>query len=197
MVSRTPITSQKLCLTYLLSISFIRLCEVMHLNPIPVIMAIILHANIGGILTPIGDPVSVVITSHQYVAKHVGKIHQFFFSWFCFSINFNFNFTISSLGSYISFVHCSCNRGCHIRFHTNWHSFTVQISWHSRPQIQRVKESERTSSRNNCMEAGCGQAFIVVERCWFGARNVAEKSENLKASAEESWTVGNRFEGRI
>lgn len=50
---------------------FIRLCEVMHLNPIPVIMAIILHSNIGGIITPIGDPVSIVITSHQYIAKHV------------------------------------------------------------------------------------------------------------------------------
>lgn len=43
----------------------------MHLNPTPVIMAIILHSNIGGIITPIGDPVNIVITSHQYVAKHV------------------------------------------------------------------------------------------------------------------------------
>ncbi|KAG4072992.1 hypothetical protein HA402_009411 [Bradysia odoriphaga] len=46
------------------------LCEVMHLNPLPIIMTIILHSNIGGIITPIGDPVSIVITSHQYIAKH-------------------------------------------------------------------------------------------------------------------------------
>ncbi|XP_037033883.1 P protein-like [Bradysia coprophila] len=48
----------------------IKLCEVMHLNPLPIIMTIILHSNIGGIITPIGDPVSIVITSHQYIAKH-------------------------------------------------------------------------------------------------------------------------------
>ncbi|KAJ6646536.1 P protein [Pseudolycoriella hygida] len=54
----------------LLTPASIKLCEVMHLNPIPVIMAIILHANIGGTITPIGDPVNIVITSHQYIAKH-------------------------------------------------------------------------------------------------------------------------------
>lgn len=49
----------------------------MHLNPIPVIMAIILHSNIGGIITPIGDPVNIVITSHQYISKHVGDLSLF------------------------------------------------------------------------------------------------------------------------
>lgn len=51
----------------------IRLCEVMELNPIPILMAIIIHANIGGAMTPIGDPLSVIITSNQYIAKHVSS----------------------------------------------------------------------------------------------------------------------------
>lgn len=51
----------------------------MHLNPIPVIMAIVLHANIGGIITPIGDPVNIVITSNQYIAKNVNILLHFFY----------------------------------------------------------------------------------------------------------------------
>lgn len=49
----------------------IRLCEVMELNPIPILMAIIIHANIGGAMTPVGDPLSVIITSNQQIMKHV------------------------------------------------------------------------------------------------------------------------------
>lgn len=48
----------------------IRLCEVVELNPVPILMSIIVHANIGGTATPIGDPPNVIITSHPYIAKH-------------------------------------------------------------------------------------------------------------------------------
>ncbi|GAB0099741.1 P protein isoform X1 [Sergentomyia squamirostris] len=48
----------------------IKLCEVVELNPVPVLMAIIVHANIGGALTPIGDPPNILITSNHYIAKH-------------------------------------------------------------------------------------------------------------------------------
>lgn len=48
----------------------IRLCEVMELNPVPILMSIIVHANIGGTSTPVGDPPNVIITSHPYIAKH-------------------------------------------------------------------------------------------------------------------------------
>lgn len=48
----------------------IRLCEVMELNPIPVLMGIIIHANIGGTMTPIGDPPNVIITTNPYILKH-------------------------------------------------------------------------------------------------------------------------------
>lgn len=48
----------------------IRLCEVMELNPVPILMSIIVHANVGGTATPVGDPPNVIITSHPYIAKH-------------------------------------------------------------------------------------------------------------------------------
>ncbi|XP_055638999.1 P protein-like isoform X2 [Toxorhynchites rutilus septentrionalis] len=48
----------------------IRLCEVVDMNPVPVLMAITVHANIGGTMTPIGDPPNVIITSNQYILKH-------------------------------------------------------------------------------------------------------------------------------
>ncbi|XP_060664551.1 P protein [Drosophila nasuta] len=47
----------------------IRLCEVMQLDPIPVVMGIIVHANIGGALTPIGDPISIIISSNHLIVE--------------------------------------------------------------------------------------------------------------------------------
>ncbi|XP_053694022.1 P protein-like [Sabethes cyaneus] len=48
----------------------IRLCEVMDMDPVPVLMAITVHANIGGTTTPVGDPPNIIITSNQYILKH-------------------------------------------------------------------------------------------------------------------------------
>ncbi|TMW50304.1 hypothetical protein DOY81_004624 [Sarcophaga bullata] len=48
----------------------IRLCEVMGLDPVPVLMGIIVHANIGGSLTPIGDPISIIICSNHFIASN-------------------------------------------------------------------------------------------------------------------------------
>lgn len=49
----------------------IRLCEVMSLDPVPVLLGIIVHANIGGSLTPIGDPISIIICSNNFIASNV------------------------------------------------------------------------------------------------------------------------------
>jgi P protein len=46
---------------------FFRLCEVVDINPIPILMAIVIHANIGGTATPVGDPPNVIITSNSYI----------------------------------------------------------------------------------------------------------------------------------
>lgn len=51
----------------------IRLCEVMQLDPIPVVMGIIVHANIGGALTPIGDPISIIISTNHFISENVRK----------------------------------------------------------------------------------------------------------------------------
>ncbi|PNF30980.1 P protein [Cryptotermes secundus] len=45
----------------------IRLCEVMELNPVPVLMATVIYSNIGGSITPVGDPPNVIIASNQDV----------------------------------------------------------------------------------------------------------------------------------
>ncbi|ALC40050.1 hoe2 [Drosophila busckii] len=47
----------------------IRLCEVMQLDPIPVVMGIIVHANIGGALTPIGDPISIIVSTNHFIVE--------------------------------------------------------------------------------------------------------------------------------
>ncbi|XP_065169611.1 P protein [Atheta coriaria] len=47
----------------------IRLCEVMKLNPVPVLINMIVYSNIGGALTPIGDPPNVIIASNPTVQK--------------------------------------------------------------------------------------------------------------------------------
>ncbi|KYN27724.1 P protein [Trachymyrmex cornetzi] len=45
----------------------IRLCEVMELNPIPILTAMVIYSNIGGATTPVGDPPNVIITSNRDV----------------------------------------------------------------------------------------------------------------------------------
>lgn len=47
----------------------IRLCEIMSLNPIPILTSMILYSNIGGALTPVGDPPNIIIISNSYVSK--------------------------------------------------------------------------------------------------------------------------------
>ncbi|XP_035455992.2 P protein isoform X2 [Spodoptera frugiperda] len=47
----------------------IRLCEVMDLDPIPVLMSMVLFSNIGGTVTPVGDPPNVIIASNKAVIQ--------------------------------------------------------------------------------------------------------------------------------
>ncbi|XP_054005067.1 P protein-like isoform X1 [Hylaeus anthracinus] len=48
----------------------IRLCEVMELNPVPILTTMIVYSNIGGAMTPIGDPPNVIITSNHDVKEN-------------------------------------------------------------------------------------------------------------------------------
>ncbi|XP_055837395.1 P protein [Episyrphus balteatus] len=48
----------------------IRLCEVMEIDPVPVLMGIIVHANIGGAITPIGDPISIIVCSNHFISRN-------------------------------------------------------------------------------------------------------------------------------
>ncbi|XP_048004044.1 P protein-like [Leguminivora glycinivorella] len=47
----------------------IRLCEVMQLNPVPVLMSMVIFSNVGGAATPVGDPPNVIIASHPAVLR--------------------------------------------------------------------------------------------------------------------------------
>ncbi|XP_063703971.1 P protein-like [Culicoides brevitarsis] len=55
--------------TLLISPVTITLCETMELDPVPILMMIVIHANIGGTTTPVGDPPNVIITSNEHVVK--------------------------------------------------------------------------------------------------------------------------------
>ncbi|XP_043789290.1 P protein-like [Apis laboriosa] len=48
----------------------IRLCEVMEINPVPILTAMVVYSNIGGAMTPIGDPPNVIITSNRDVINN-------------------------------------------------------------------------------------------------------------------------------
>ncbi|XP_038219951.1 P protein-like [Zerene cesonia] len=45
----------------------IRLCEVMDLDPVPILMFMAIYSNIGGTATPVGDPPNVIVASNQAV----------------------------------------------------------------------------------------------------------------------------------
>ncbi|CAH1184847.1 unnamed protein product [Phyllotreta striolata] len=47
----------------------IKLCEVMKLNPIQILMYTLIFSNIGGAITPIGDPPNVLIASNPEVVR--------------------------------------------------------------------------------------------------------------------------------
>ncbi|KAH9645369.1 hypothetical protein HF086_011133 [Spodoptera exigua] len=49
----------------------IRLCEVMDLDPIPVLMSMVIFSNIGGTVTPVGDPPNVIIASNKAVVQSI------------------------------------------------------------------------------------------------------------------------------
>ena len=66
----------------------IRLCEVMELNPVPILMSMVIYSNIGGALTPVGDPPNVIIASNSHIASNVRIQIHFIFS----SINYNYFF---------------------------------------------------------------------------------------------------------
>eukprot|EP00756_Hemistasia_phaeocysticola_P060228 Hpha_TRINITY_DN384_c0_g1::TRINITY_DN384_c0_g1_i1::g.112593::m.112593 len=48
----------------------LRLCRVLGIPPQPVLMAEVLFSNIGGTLTPIGDPPNVIIANNEAVRAH-------------------------------------------------------------------------------------------------------------------------------
>lgn len=49
----------------------IRLCEVMEINPVPILTAMVIYSNIGGAMTPVGDPPNVIIASNRDVINNV------------------------------------------------------------------------------------------------------------------------------
>jgi len=46
----------------------------MELNPVPVLMFAVIYSNIGGALTPVGDPPNVIIASNSYISSNVSCI---------------------------------------------------------------------------------------------------------------------------
>lgn len=55
----------------------IRLCEVMEINPVPILTAMVVYSNIGGAMTPIGDPPNVIITSNRDVINNVRDYFEY------------------------------------------------------------------------------------------------------------------------
>ena len=48
-----------------------RLCQVLNLDPRPVLIAEVVFSNIGGTATAIGDPPNVIIVSNRLIKQAV------------------------------------------------------------------------------------------------------------------------------
>jgi len=55
----------------------IRLCEILRLNTLLVLISIAVFSNIGGTLTPVGDPPNVIIATNRFVSEHGIKFVNF------------------------------------------------------------------------------------------------------------------------
>lgn len=58
---------------WFLYLNYFRLCEVMKINPRQILMYTLIFDNIGGAITPIGDPPNVIIASNPDVVKSVSN----------------------------------------------------------------------------------------------------------------------------
>ena len=56
---------------YVICIVIHRLCEVLNLDPRPVLIAEVVFSNIGGTATAIGDPPNVIIVSNKLIKAAV------------------------------------------------------------------------------------------------------------------------------
>ena len=60
--------------TYFMSYVYMnlcRLCQVLNLDPRPVLIAEVVFSNIGGTATAIGDPPNVIIVSNRLIKQAV------------------------------------------------------------------------------------------------------------------------------
>lgn len=48
----------------------------MQLNPVPILTAMVVYSNIGGAMTPIGDPPNVIIASNRDVKNAVSVVTE-------------------------------------------------------------------------------------------------------------------------
>lgn len=55
----------------------IRICEIMDLETQQILIIIVMFSNIGGALTPVGDPPNVLISTDHYVVSHGIKFSEF------------------------------------------------------------------------------------------------------------------------
>ena len=56
------------------SVCVCRLCQVLNLDPRPVLIAEVVFSNVGGTATAIGDPPNVIIVSNKLIKEFVSTI---------------------------------------------------------------------------------------------------------------------------
>lgn len=49
----------------------IRLCEMMKLDAVPILISMVIYSNLGGAVTPIGDPPNFIVSSNPAVRRSV------------------------------------------------------------------------------------------------------------------------------
>lgn len=54
----------------------LRLCQVLNLDPRPVLIAEVVFSNVGGTATAVGDPPNVIIVSNKLIKLAVSQVPQ-------------------------------------------------------------------------------------------------------------------------
>lgn len=94
--------------TLLMTPVTIRLCEMMKIDAVPVLIFMVIYSNLGGAVTPIGDPPNVIISSNPSVRKSVRVTTISFLLLIIFIVGCHFWYFYTSHGNWHDYDNNCC-----------------------------------------------------------------------------------------
>ncbi|XP_060808925.1 P protein [Amyelois transitella] len=180
----------------------IRLCEVMQLNPVPILMCMVIFSNVGGAATPVGDPPNVIIASHPAILREN-------INFASFTVHMGLGILLVSIQTYIQlrFIFRDMNKLRHsvpidiqeLRQEIAvWRRAAASLSSYSRDEdlVRRAleKKVERLNTTLSKREAGGGTSKSDPRFCTTLAHmkekyRIRDKQLLIKAAVSVSFVV--------